>query len=835
MGVRRSETVTSDMDCATQSRLTTRWVHRTFATVLGVGIAGAVWALMPGMVSLVSVNTAGRPGNQASGGPGVNSNGTVVAFFSDADNLVPFDTNMFRDVFVRVVSTASVTERVSISSTGEQANGPSQSAGGSPSVNGDGILVVFYSRATNLVPGDTNNQPDVFLRDRAAATTELISVALDGQPGNGPSVYPSVSEDGRFIAFQSLASNLVDSDTNNAADIFVRDRQAGTTELACLAQGPRGNSTPAISADGRFVAFTSPSAFLPIDGNARLDIYVCDRQTGTVELVSVSSNGVAGDGDSILPAISRDGNIVAFKSLATNLAPSDRNNTVDVFARDRAAGTTERISVSFRGGDPNDFSFPPSIDYSGRWVAFGSFATNLSFGDNNNTSNVFVRDRQIGRTLLVDVNAQGQIANGGTPDAPPSISGDAMLIGFVSSASNLVPNDKNDVADVFLAGNPFFGPDSCPNGDCADPTKVCVDGFCVNPTPTGTATRTPTPTSTPTATPTFVACMDDDDCPAPQICRGGFCRDPRPCETFEMCFAREACLDELCECGGDCNLDGYVLGNEVTQAILILGEVAPLELCPAADINGNGVVTPDEVTDGSRNLREGCVQEGLPLVFRDRGGMVTLTVNSAAAPAGGTVGVGLDLAGGGGEVASFQVDLLYDPNLLDLDDPATSCAVDPRLGRHKLFATFPGVTQTPPGLRRVRLFIADVTTPVSTMTDGTVATCSFKVRMGAAGVDALVMPDNLMVGDDDGGLFGCQGVTGALSIVTPPPPPAPRCPGDCNGDGEVFAGELTRVFLIMTGRAPLADCPAADSDGDGEVFVTDITRSLTSLARGCPK
>ena len=842
MGVRRLRLTTNSVVSLQNPRIIRRWVLRSLGGLVVLGIGAAAVALMPGDVSLVSANSAGRAGNDSSGGPGVSREGQVVAFFSDANNLVPFDTNQFRDVFIHNVETGT-TERVSVSSADDQANGPSEVAGGSPGVNGDGNLVTFYPRATNLVAGDLNGQADVFLRDRGAGTTELISVNSNEEPGNGPSIYPSISEDGRFVAFQSLASNLVDDDTNNVSDIFIRDRVNGTTIRCGTTQGNRGSVSPALSADGRFVAFTSASTNLvPDDTNSQLDIFVCDRETGAVELVSVSSDsqpgandGVPGDGDSILAAINQNGNVIAFKSLATNLVPNDRNNLVDVFARNRAAGTTQRVSVSFRGGDPNDFSFPPSLDYEGRWVAFGSFATNLAFGDNNNTSNVFVRDLMIGRTLLVDVNARGEIANGGTTDAPPSISGDAMQIGFVSTASNLVAGDRNDVPDVFAGLNPFFGPDSCPTGQCPNPDDSCVDGFCVKNTPTATPTRTPTPTNTPTVTPTFVPCTSDADCPPPQICRGGFCRNPRPCETFEMCFPREACVDDLCECGVDCNLDGYVLGNEITQAILILGGVAQLPACEAADINGDGTVTPPEVTLGTRNLAEGCIQEGEQLVFHDRGGPVTLTVSSAAAPAGTTVSVGLAVDGGGGEVVTFAVDLLYDPNLLDLKDPAASCVLDSRLPRHTLFATYPTNTATPPGLRRVRIFVADITTPISAFDDGSVATCTFGVKPGAAGVDAMVVPENLIIGDEAGGVFGSEGISGALSILTPPPPPAPLCAGDCNGDGTVFAGEVTQAFRIMTGRAALSACPAADSDGDGQVFVADITRALTNLARGCPK
>src|SRR5262249_42288659 len=230
-----------------------------------------------------------------------------------------------------------------------------QASGGSPSISGDGQIVAFYSDATNLVSGDTNGRTDVFVRVLSSNTTEIISVATDGTPGNGASVNPSISGDGRFVAFQSLASNLVAGDTNGVADIFVRDRVNNTTERACGGiQGNRFSFTPAISADGNFVAFASAASNLTMgDTNNKLDIFVCNRTTGQIELVSVGLGGVPGDGDSILPAISQGGEIVGFKSLATNLVPGDTDDLVDVFVRDRAAGTTKRVSVNVFGGNPN--------------------------------------------------------------------------------------------------------------------------------------------------------------------------------------------------------------------------------------------------------------------------------------------------------------------------------------------------------------------------------------------------------------------------------------------------------------------------------------------------
>ena len=605
MGVRKAESFMKRLAPTVLLRVR-RALRPALAGVTGVLLAAAMTPRPTNAIDLVSVNTIGNAANSASSGVAVNTDGNSVVFYSDASNLVSGDTNHFRDVFVRDVG-GGVTERISVGSGGTEANGASHAAGGAPAISGDGQIVAFYSDATNLVDDDTNGQSDVFVRVRSSQTTERVSVATGGAQGNGASIFPSLSADGRFVAFQSIASNLVADDTNNAADIFVRDRANGTTERVCdTVQGDRFSFSPAISADGNVVAFASAATNLVSgDTNGRLDIFVCDRGTGAIERVSVNSAGVQGDGDSILPAISGDGRFVAFKSLSTNLVSNDRNGVVDVFVRDRVAGTTERISVDANGNDANDFSFPPSISNDGRFVGFGSFATNLAPGDTNRTSDVFVRDRLINRTLIVDVNAQGELGNGGTPDIPPGMSGDGMRIGFVSGSSNLVPNDRNDQPDVFETQNPFFGLGTCPDGTCPV-GQVCVQGFCVTPTPTGTATKTPTvtltptPSATPTLTPTFRVCTDNSQCQPDEDCRGGSCKKKRACDDQNpavdrlACFGdRETCIDNLCECGGDCNLDGFVFGNEINKAVAILNNVLLLNQCPAADITG-----PSGLPDG---------------------------------------------------------------------------------------------------------------------------------------------------------------------------------------------------------------------------------------------
>jgi Tol biopolymer transport system component len=832
-----------------------RSIRSGLGGLLAAGLSACLLVVHPAIaIDLASINNSGAPGNSSSNGVATNSDGSIVVFYSNANNLVPGDTNQVRDVFLRNVN-AGTTERVSLSNSGEQANGPSHATGSSPAVSADGQVVAFYSDATNLVADDTNHQSDVFVRLRDSGATERVSVATDGTEGNGPSVNPSMSEDGRFVAFQSRASNLVANDTNDTADIFVRDRQLNTTVRVCDNPQPnRYSFSPSISADGRFVAFASAATNLvPDDTNGAIDVFRCEISTGIIEPVSVvqGTTSVLGNGDSILPAISGNGLVVGFKSLATNLVPNDTNGVVDVFVRDFASTTTERISVNIVGGNANDFSFPPTLNADGRFVGFGSYATNLVVGDTNTTSDVFVRDRQIGFTKQADVNAKGEEANQGSPDVVPALSSDGKQIGFVSFATNLVPVDTNQVSSVFAAVNPFFGPGMCPDGTCPD-GQVCVQGSCVTPTPTRTATRTPPPpatataTKTPTPTATFMPCTTDDQCPPGKHCRTGFCKIERPCDDTDPvvdrheCRVREACINNLCECGGDCNLDGYVLVNEINRAIKILGG-APLSQCPAANIDGNDSVMANEVMLAVINLGEGCVQEGQPLIFaHDRGGMVTFTVGSVSGSPGQDASVTIGMSGGGGELAAGQLDLLFDPTVLDVGDPSAACTKDPRLTQDVLVVTMPDEA-APDGKRRLRLFVGDVTAPIATFTDGTIATCTFHIRSEAAAAPVTLAADRLNVSDARGNVFGSQAVSGGVSILlaapTPVPAPTPgaACPGDCDGDGEVFVNEVTMAVRILAGEVPLSECPAADADGDGEVFVTDVTRAALSLGHGCPQ
>ncbi len=402
----------------------------------------------------ISVSSGGAQGTQESLAPAISADGRYVAFVSFAANLVSGDTNGHSDVFVRDRRTGT-TERVNVSDSGAQANADSFT----PSMSADGRYVAFSSFASNLVSGDTNGNLDVFVRDRQLGTTERVSVSTGGIQGNGNSATlgQALSADGRYVAFYSDASNLVAGDTNAHTDVFVRDRQAGATDCASLAiSGSVGNLDSlgsTISADGRYVVFESRAWNLVTgDTNGFMDVFVRDRQSGTTDRVSVDSAGGQADhdsGDSGMP-ISSDGRYVAFASGATNLVAGDTNGTSDVFVRDRQAGTTERVSVATGGAEGAGASGLPitSMSADGRFVAFTSTAANLVASDTNGSMDAFVHDRQSGTTERVSVSSSGVEANADSTGL--SISADGRYVAFQSDASNLVSGDSNATRDIFL-------------------------------------------------------------------------------------------------------------------------------------------------------------------------------------------------------------------------------------------------------------------------------------------------------------------------------------------------------------------------------------------------
>ncbi len=349
-----------------------------------------------GAVERVSVDSAGGEGNGSAYLPlSITPDGRFVAFASDATNLVAGDTNGATDVFVRDRATGT-TERVSVDSAGGESKGGKIRIGGIyPWLSADGRYVAFVGYGDDLVAGDSNGAADVFVHDRTTGATERVSVDSAGAQAGGGSLQPVLSADGRTVAFTSEADDLVAGDANHVWDVFVRDLQSGVTER-----------------------------------------------------VSVDSFGLEGDGDSYRPTLSDDGSIVVFTSLAKNLVAGDANQATDVFVHERGSGLTERVSVDAAGGEAAGRSDYATASSDGLRIAFDSQAPDLVPGDTNNAWDVFVRDRAAGTTVRVSVDSSGAEAAGDSRGG--AISGGGHKVAFESLAANLVAGDTNSMKDVFV-------------------------------------------------------------------------------------------------------------------------------------------------------------------------------------------------------------------------------------------------------------------------------------------------------------------------------------------------------------------------------------------------
>lgn len=384
----------------------------------------------------VSVSSTGLQGQGDSWQPRISADGRYVVFRSAASNLAPEagdsvglyvrdrwtgtttlvysgepveDATITPDgryIAFQTLWTIQVLDRSTGAFTIEALAGSGElNELGSPQLSADGQRLAFWSRAADLVPGDTNGDPDVFVRDRRTGTTERISVSTTGEQGNGPSFEASISDDGRYVAFTSHASNLAPEDGNNdednpyvGLDVFVRDLRTGTTTLASvLPDGSQstgwGAAGPALSANGRYVAFLADEPTLNPDGPTyEMQAFVRDRSTATTERVTVSATGAPANASAWNVQVSDNGRYVAYSSSASNLVPDDTNEADDIFVRDRRTATTTRISVGWRGTQGNGASLNPTMTADGHAVAFQSAASNLVRRDSNGLDDVFVRD-----------------------------------------------------------------------------------------------------------------------------------------------------------------------------------------------------------------------------------------------------------------------------------------------------------------------------------------------------------------------------------------------------------------------------------------------------------
>ncbi len=426
-----------------------------FSAALMMAACSASLADYTWITERVNLNRFGTQSNGGSWAPAMSADGRYVAVQSWASDLVAGDTDGHYDVFVRD-RLLGVNYMTSVTWDGRLPNDVSYQ----PAISADGLSVAFYSRATNLVPGDTNGVEDIFVSDWAEGVIERVSVSTTGEQGNGDSEYPVVSGDGRYVAFRSEATNLIPGG-NPYMGVYLRDRLAGTTECVSVsstgALATQNSSGASISNDGRYVAFTSWGGKLVAgDTNNTVDVFLRDRQAGTTERISISSAGVQGNASSSgpRPAITPDGRFIAFGSNATNLVADDTNGFPDVFVRDRLLGTTERVSVSSAGVQGNNKSgadsYELAISDDGRYVEFCSLASNLVPGDTDNQWDTFVRDRWAATTERVSIGQTGQ-----QPYLPAGyyglgLSADGMLRLFDSHSHNLVPNDTSTCINTFL-------------------------------------------------------------------------------------------------------------------------------------------------------------------------------------------------------------------------------------------------------------------------------------------------------------------------------------------------------------------------------------------------
>ncbi len=387
------------------------------------------------------------------GAASISSDGRWALFGSPATNLVPGDTNAQSDVFLADLATGAV-ERISVDSSGAQSNGGS----GPCCLTDDGHFACFESDATNLVSGDTNHTGDVFLRDRLASTTIRVSVADDGSEANGSSFGASISNDGRLVCFSSVASNLVANDTNGMTDIFVRDLIASTTvRVSVGALGVQGNGwsiDAQISSDGRYVAFDSlASNLIAGDDNGSSDVFRRDLLTGAIELVSASYSGGVAGGASTAPRISSDGRRIAFMSFARDVVAGDVNHHEDVFVRDLTSGQVWNASTSSFGVQANASSSLAAISPDGDRVLFESQATNLVAGDLLAHADAFQKNLLDGSTTRVSRSTTGADPN--ADSHPTALALDGRYALYWSNATNVVADDHNAGSDLFVVDTSF--------------------------------------------------------------------------------------------------------------------------------------------------------------------------------------------------------------------------------------------------------------------------------------------------------------------------------------------------------------------------------------------
>jgi hypothetical protein len=452
----------------------------------GVGLVAAAGPSLahprPQPLARVNVSDSGvEDDGGAVPGVGIAGDGRYVVFSSTGRNLVasgprsPIPRVYLRD------QRAGTTELVSVERSGAV---PTLGRSDLPTVSDDGNLVAFQSTSV-LTPDDTNGSAtDVYLRDRSAGVTTLVSVGRSGFAGNGVSVDPMVSADGRYVVFASRANDLVAGDNNRLADVFVRDIQAGTVwRVSTTPTGGEGNgdsSEPAISPDGLFVAFSSTATNLvPVDANGFRDVFLAELATDGVELASATGSSLRPNqlnGNSGQPSVSSHGRFVAFDTEADNYDPNviDDNSALDVVRLNRGSGELRAVSVlpgwQYRVG--NGASYSPVVGADGT-VAFLSAASDLWRWDDNGLVDVYRYLDRVARQVSMQQNHRRSAGQSDGPSGAPAIDSSGLYIAFSTDATNLVKGDTNCVTDVLVTvplGTEYRGEPGPPCGPEPVPT-----------------------------------------------------------------------------------------------------------------------------------------------------------------------------------------------------------------------------------------------------------------------------------------------------------------------------------------------------------------------------
>jgi Tol biopolymer transport system component len=390
---------------------------------------------------IVRASTA-ADGTESYGGgiaatPAISADGRYVAFGGGSINLVPGDTNGKSDIFVKDLETGAIV-RANTAADGTEANDDYHLF----ALSGNGRYVAFSSRADNLVPDDTNGREDLFVKDLETGAIVRANTAADGTVGTGQAIFPSLSGDGRYVSFTSEADNLVPGDTKWTTDVFVKDLESG--EIIRIADSGFArlsyDGRHVLSYDGRHVAF--------VTDDRPVQVFVKDLETGAAVHASTSAGGTGSNALSTSPALSADGRYVSFNSSADNLVPGDTNGATDVFVKDLQTGGIVRASTAADGAQANAASLDGNLSADGRYVSFRSQADNLVPGETNGEWHVFVKDLQTGGIVRASTAADG--AQGNAASYPGNLSSNGPSVVFSSYASNLVSGDTNRKQDVFV-------------------------------------------------------------------------------------------------------------------------------------------------------------------------------------------------------------------------------------------------------------------------------------------------------------------------------------------------------------------------------------------------